>query len=877
MAMRQLENIGMWLQRLVGTPPTGDQTDRNLLERFGTQHDERAFEALLARHGPLVLGVCRRVLTDAHDADDAFQATFLVLVRKASSLGNCKSLASWLYTVAYHIALKARAGAARRRELEKRSAAMSPTEAADDGVWRFLRPVLDEELGQLPEKYRAPIVLCYLRGKTNEEAAQELGWTKGTVSGRLARARELLRGRLSRRGITLSTAGLGAILVEQQANALPLELGRSTLKSAMLVAKGGSLTAVVSAPVAILVEGTVSKLSHAKLRLAVAALLACCGLLAAALTLYVATRPPPEAVTTITDNPAPGAPRPVVMVEAVYPGASAEVVAQTVAGPIERQIQGADKILFMNSQCGNDGSYTLGVTFEQGVDLDKAEALVRSRVQLALPALPAEVQRHVSVKQASPGVLMIVSLSSPAGAYDGNYLSSYATGQLDDLIRIPGVGSVTLIGKRDPYVQIKLDPERLERNKLTASDVVRTLREQDARDATGPVGQPGKLGKFAEPEVFGEIVLRGQPVLRIKDVARVEMAWRARSHARLNGQDVVAAVLYASPKANPQEATAALHKKLAQLRARLPEGLALEVLFELAAQSGEDKSRSPEYFLIDVTPPDSASMERTFGIMENCRTALQEVDGVQEVLALSEQPFELFQHRGCMLVRLAPPGKRTAGRDQILRTAGDRLRQRILDAVVRLRDLSGPSRWVSFGYPVDLAVHGPDPVEVWARADLLAHQLRETGKLTDIGSIHFSGLTLSAEIDRDAVKQLGVSLEDVQVTLQVVLGGGDFNQFGGNWQVTAGDDAGRWQEALHRLMVRDNQWQMEQLSRFVMLREGTSATYLRLNGQPMARVTANLAPGVSWSEARSLCESLASKELPKSYRLTWLQVPGSAQ
>src|SRR5262249_46510385 len=152
--------------------------------------------------------VCRRVLASAGDADDAFQATFLVLVRKARSIAKRDSVASWLHGVAHRVALDARAAAARRRAHERRGAAMPTEEMPPDGTRAEVRQVLDEELGRLPEKYRAPLVLCYLEGKTNDEAAGQLGCTRGTVAGRLSRARDLLRGRLARRGVTLTAAAV---------------------------------------------------------------------------------------------------------------------------------------------------------------------------------------------------------------------------------------------------------------------------------------------------------------------------------------------------------------------------------------------------------------------------------------------------------------------------------------------------------------------------------------------------------------------------------------------------------------------------------------------------------------------------------------------
>src|SRR5262249_9963760 len=156
---------------------------------------------------------------------DAFQAPFLILARRAADLRRAESVASWLHTVAYRLALHARA--ARRPTEDGRDLDMLPTEPDSTAVWRDLRPVLDEELQRLPEKYRVPVVLCYLEGRSHTEAAQQLGWPKGTVAGRLARARELLRERLTRRGITLSAGLLGTVLTEQATAMVPAGLGRA--------------------------------------------------------------------------------------------------------------------------------------------------------------------------------------------------------------------------------------------------------------------------------------------------------------------------------------------------------------------------------------------------------------------------------------------------------------------------------------------------------------------------------------------------------------------------------------------------------------------------------------------------------------------------
>jgi RNA polymerase sigma factor (sigma-70 family) len=231
-----------------------DTTDTELLQRFLADREEAAFEALVQRHGPMVLSVCRYVVQNSDDAEDAFQATFLVLVRRAASIRKPELLGNWLYGVAYRVAARARVQAARRRAREKREVEMIAAEPPWEGnEWR---PVLHEELNRLPEKYRAPMVLCYLQGKTNEEAAKLLGWPIGTVKGRLTRARELLRKRLTRRGVTLSAGVLAAALAPGTTSAaVPIALLDSTVRSAMLIAAGPVAMAGVSVPVAALTKG----------------------------------------------------------------------------------------------------------------------------------------------------------------------------------------------------------------------------------------------------------------------------------------------------------------------------------------------------------------------------------------------------------------------------------------------------------------------------------------------------------------------------------------------------------------------------------------------------------------------------------------------
>jgi RNA polymerase sigma factor (sigma-70 family) len=242
------------LRRSLRVRGEAEMTDPDLLRRFLENREEAAFAALVERHGPMVLGVCRHLVPNAADADDAFQATFLVLVRRASSIRKPQLLGNWLYGVAHRVAARARVQAARRRDRERPEVEMMATDPSREASeWN---PVLHEELNHLPEKYRAPMVLCYLQGKTNQEAAQLLSWPVGTVKGRLTRARELLKKRLTRRGVSLSSGVLTAALQPSASSAaVPAVLMDSTVRAAMLVAAGPVAVAGISVPVAALTKG----------------------------------------------------------------------------------------------------------------------------------------------------------------------------------------------------------------------------------------------------------------------------------------------------------------------------------------------------------------------------------------------------------------------------------------------------------------------------------------------------------------------------------------------------------------------------------------------------------------------------------------------
>jgi RNA polymerase sigma factor (sigma-70 family) len=327
MALPQLGAALRHLRRLAA--PSDDEacTDRHLLHAFVRRRDEAAFAMLVRRHGPLVLRVCRQVLHQAQDAEDAFQATFLVLARQAAFIRQSGSLAGWLHKVAFHVASKARRGSLRRRTHESRVPPMTPTGPTPEVSWHDVQTVLHEEIQRLPESWRAPFVLCVLEGKSRQDAARQLGCKEGTLDSRLARARERLRQRLTRRGVTLSAVLAALELSEDESLAALAPLLGSTVTAVFQVA-------AVSPRVGTLVEGVLRSMRATKLRtmtgLLLAVTLALAGL--GVLTYFVQAGKSPEASAEVAQPPKEENPSPertilagVVVDEAGKAVAAAEV------------------------------------------------------------------------------------------------------------------------------------------------------------------------------------------------------------------------------------------------------------------------------------------------------------------------------------------------------------------------------------------------------------------------------------------------------------------------------------------------------------------------------------------------------------------------
>src|SRR5712692_4284523 len=295
---------------------------------------------------------------------------------------------------------------------------------------------------------------------------------------------------------------------------------------------------------------------------------------------------------------------PTVRVTASYPGANARVVADTVAAPIEQQVVGVEQTLYMSSQSGNDGSYTLDVTFVLGTDVNMAQVLVQNRVAIAVPTLPDVVKAiGVTTKKRSPDILLAINLYSDDNPetgrsyYDALYLSNYATIQLKDaMARLEGVGDVLILGAQDYSMRVWLDPDKLQSRNLTADDVIRVLREQNVQVAAGQIGQPpvptgqdfqytlSTLGRLVEAEQFADIILKtgtDGEVTYLKDVARTELGARSQDTLfRLDGQPSAGIRIYQLPGANALDTADRIKATMRELATRFPKGLQYTIVYD---------------------------------------------------------------------------------------------------------------------------------------------------------------------------------------------------------------------------------------------------------------------------------------------------------
>jgi RNA polymerase sigma factor (sigma-70 family) len=561
-------------------------SDSQLIERFLTgprDEAQAAFANLVDRHGALVMGVCRRLLPDLNDADDAFQATFLVLVRKAHSIARKDLLANWLYGVAYRTARVARARAARRRAKEKQMMDVLGARSTEDvaGCGDALE-LLDEELCRLPEKLRIPVVLCELEGRSRKEAALWLGIAEGTLSSRLARARTLLRDRLAKRGMALGAGALAAgVPHDGSAAAVRPALANATVQAALQFATGG----VVPWSVASLTEGVLKAMFLTKLKAGAVALLALC------------TMASPTALAIARAQADQRNRRPVVAVAGVA-SASSQPPRDPAAGAAAK----AEKPRATGS-----------------------DRVVQNKGRVLMP----------------DGKLMYVNVYDTVKSVDQNFLHDFATVSiLPAFKRTRGIGGVTILGNREYAVRIWLDPDRMRAYKLSSDDIMKALSQQSMMRSLGRLGQATTghtsqskeyvltyIGRYNKPEPYQHIILKANhegEIVRLGDVGQVELGPHVFDiYSDKSGHPSATIVLKQLPGWSAAIVIGAVKKDLEEIKAAaLPPGINFEVI------PLEDQDRIDAV----IETPRGATLEYTSA---KCHELAAIAKGIDEITSIS--------------------------------------------------------------------------------------------------------------------------------------------------------------------------------------------------------------------------------------------------
>jgi RND family efflux transporter MFP subunit len=580
-----------------------------------------------------------------------------------------------------------------------------------------------------------------------------------------------------------------------------------------------------------------------------------------------------------------GRPGPVILVHATYPGANAQVLVDTVAAPIEQQVNGAEGLLALRSRCTNDGHYLLAATFRRGADPTLCQVLVQNRVALAGPTLPNPVNDSgITVRNQAPAVVLLAALLSPDGSRENLYLSNYANIEIkDELERVPGVGRVTLVGHSDYAMRIQIDPDKLAAYDLSAAEVARAIEKENSKGSdTAPLDGKARL---AGVEKLSSLVVKtaGGSVVYLRDIARIELgASGPQSQASLDGKPAVLLAIHPTNEARLDKVIAGVRSTLSRLQAKLPKGLDIVIPFDGAKYLEAPERRGASgCLLIDLDLPLSASAERKWDALRRCAAWVRPVAGVQHVVAMSECPFDLFGGGPCLLVLAAPGDKGPSDRAEL----AQRVRA-VLDNVpatkVRTRYLSVAGNFPHFGYPIDFAVQGPEADRIRELADKVTERLGKSKDLQDV-EVDTASLPqpqLFIDLDREALAARGMSLQDVFTTFQVAEGGvavNRFNLYGRTWPVEVHvPGSGDLARDVRKLTVRNGRGALVPLAGVVKVRDVTGASAIdRLDLRPMVEITASPAGKASPGEVRKQVETVVEEvrkelRLPPEYALTWL-------
>jgi RNA polymerase sigma factor (sigma-70 family) len=757
-------------------------SDGQLIERFlsGPRDEaQAAFANLVDRHGALVMGVCRRLLPDPNDADDAFQATFLVLVRKAHSIVRKDLLANWLYGVAFRTARVARARAARRRAKGKQVMDVLGARSTEDvaGCGDALE-LLDEELCCLPEKFRIPVVLCELEGRSRKEAALRLGIAEGTLSSRLARARALLRDRLAKRGLALGAGALAAGLPHDvSAAAVGPALANATVHAALRYAAGG----LVPYSVTSLTEGVLKAMFLTRLKAGAVALVALC------------TVASPTALSVARAQADRDNRRPVAAVAAVASASS-----QPPRDPAADAAAKAEK----PPAAGSDG-------------------VVQSKGRVLTP----------------DGKLMYVNVYSTDKNVDQIFLHDFATvSVLPEIKRTRGVGSATILGDRIFGMRVWLNPDRMRAFNVSSEDVMKALAEQSTSGSLGRTGQAaGKtsqskeyvltyIGRNNKQDHYENIILKKNPdgeLLRLKDVGEVELGPQFFDiYSDTNGHPAASIVLKQAPGSNADTVIEAVKKNLEEIKAAafLP-GMNFEII------PLEDQGM---IYAVIETPRDS-KLEYTSAKCHELEAIAKGVDGITSVSSLAGYEIRTGgrgSNAGTCLIRLKNRSDRKLTSRQIIEKLEEKCRT--MNVNLEFFEPAAVSVFVGAGgFSVRvLDKTNPNNDERLGRVpETFVDDLLKRKDLEGLFTFFASNYPqYELVINNDVAMQKGVSIKAAMDNLNILIGSTweqGFIRFNQSYKVfvQARPEFRRYPEHLDNLFIKNDRGEMVPYSSFMQLKK----------------------------------------------------------
>jgi RNA polymerase sigma factor (sigma-70 family) len=639
MAVKNSGSALVQLRTLFNEGAIGALSDGQLLEHFAAgrgEPRELAFAALVERHGPFVLRVCRSVLRDAAAAEDAFQATFLALARKAGSLRAHDSLAPWLHQAAYRAAAHDRSAAIRRRSHEHAAAALRPGSVAppphanDDD----LEKIIHEEIDRLPGRFRVAVVLCDLEGRTHEQAARYLGCAVGTVKSRLARGRKRLRGRLVRRGVAPALALAAASAGGAARAAVPTGLAEST------VAYAATANAVPTS-VAVITEGVLRSMFLSKIKLVMTAAGVMAALAAGVVALAQSGIGQRKGGTgNLQHADSPSWTYHILVSRNGEPPRNVAVVEMTGDTPIRVDAPGA-LILIQPKRDGEPDRQTAA----ERRDVDNRVEVAHEKTG-RFPA-GAAAKRPMDV--------MYVNVYSTDKSVTQNFLYNFATSNvLPEIKRTRGIGQANILGNRFFAMRVFLNPDRMRAYNLSSEDIVKALSEQSMigspglGQATGKTSQSKEYvlvygfqatatGRYNKPEQYANIILKAIPngdILRLKDVGEVELGPQFFDiYSDIDGHPSAAIVLKQVPGSNAATVIEEVKKKLEQIKENSFAPVNFEVTYDVSAFLEASEDQGMIYAVIQ-TPPGS-TLEHTNAKSHEVQAIAKGIEGVTSVCSLA--------------------------------------------------------------------------------------------------------------------------------------------------------------------------------------------------------------------------------------------------